>query len=181
MTRVGAAIADIILGLISIFKGMWVTLVNWTQRKITERYPWRPASIQAAWRGDFILWWNPEARRLKCTACQSCQRACPTEVISITGTGKGKTSRPIRFDMDLTRCMACHLCVEACPFDAIDMQPKLVPIATTRKIGRDLRQLAQAPPPDQKEAWEFHTSGAPDPPETQPAADAARVAQEAET
>jgi formate hydrogenlyase subunit 6/NADH:ubiquinone oxidoreductase subunit I len=163
MRPAGRAIADIIMGLVSIFKGMWITLVNWTQGKITERYPWRPAPIQPAWRGDFILWWNPEAQRLKCTACLSCQRACPTEVISITGTGKGKTSRPIRFDMDLTKCLSCHLCVEACPFDAIDMQPKLVANSRTRKIGRDLRRLAQPPPPDQAEAWEFQTSGQPDP------------------
>jgi formate hydrogenlyase subunit 6/NADH:ubiquinone oxidoreductase subunit I len=178
MTRVAHAVADIVLGLISIFKGMWITLVNWTQRKVTERYPWRPAPIQPTWRGDFVLWWNADERRLKCVACLSCQRACPTGVISITGTGKGKSARPIRFEMDLTRCLACHLCVEACPFDAIDMLPKLVPIATSRAIGRDLRRLAQPPPADQREAWEFQVSGQPD---REPVAEPAPVAPEEAT
>ena len=167
MRPAGHAIADIVLGLISIFKGMWVTLVNWTQRKVTERYPWRPAPIQPTWRGDFVLRWNPEAQRLKCVACLSCQRACPTGVINIAGTGKGKSARPIRFDMDLTKCLTCHLCVEACPFDAIDMQPTLVPNSSTRIIIRDLRRLAERPPADQMEAWEFQVSGQPDPPSPQ--------------
>jgi len=153
MKRAGQVIADIVLGLVSIFKGMWVTLVNWSQRKITG--------------GDFVLRWNAESERLKCVACLTCQRTCPTGVITITGTGKGKSARPIRFEMDLTKCMACHLCVEACPFDAIDMQPTLVPNSRTRLISRGLHQLAERPPANQTEAWEFQVSGQPDPPSQQ--------------
>ena len=153
-------LADIVLGLWSIFKGMGVTLVNFFRPKVTERYPWQPAKLSPRWRGGFILWWDQERKRLKCTACLTCARSCPAGVFNITGKGAGKDRQARTFDMNLNICMFCRICEEVCPFDAIAMQPEIRPVAyDLNEIPRTIRDLAEKAPEDQQAPWEEAVSG----------------------
>ena len=65
----------------------------------------------------------------KCTACGSCESACPVETPSEFDMGlsarKGiyipfQTAIPQKAILDLDHCIACGACYKACPADAID-------------------------------------------------------------
>jgi len=163
-------IADIVLGLVSILKGMWVTLVNFFRPKVTELYPRQPVKLSPRWRGGFVLWWDKERQRLKCTACLTCARSCPAGVFRITGKGTGKDRQARTFDMNLNICMFCRICEEVCPFDAIAMQPEIRPATyDPNEIPRNIRDLAEKAPEEQQAAWEEVVSGKSLPASVQPA------------
>jgi len=71
---------------------------------------------------------DTERGRLRCVACQICEKECPPQCIYIV---KDVTKRPDHsgkpqfqpkvFDIDISVCMSCQICVEVCPFDAIKM------------------------------------------------------------
>jgi NADH-quinone oxidoreductase subunit I len=68
---------------------------------------------------------EPGARKMRCTACGTCARVCPTQCIWIVrskdpATGK-PAAAPAQFTIDIDRCMNCGYCAEYCPFDAIRM------------------------------------------------------------
>ena len=48
----------------------------------------------------------------KCTACEECVEACPTEAISMVD-GKAWVNPE--------ECIDCEACIDACPEDAISM------------------------------------------------------------
>jgi len=139
---------DIVMGAVSIWKGLAVTLANFLRKKATVNYPFpdREDNYQPrpGYRGDFALLTDPETGRLRCTACMSCARVCPDGCIHIEGEGKGKDRKPVSFYIDLGLCMQCHLCVEACPFDALTMTPDYELADTDpRKLIRNLEALAE--------------------------------------
>lgn len=49
----------------------------------------------------------------KCTGCESCLDACPSEAIKMNG---GKAC------IDTDACVDCGVCVDECPVEAINMQ-----------------------------------------------------------
>jgi len=114
-------IADIVTGVVSLFKGLWVTLVNWVRPKTTIRYPWQRREVAPRYRGLLMLRRDPETGELLCTACGVCERTCPARAISIEAEGKGKERHPVAYNVDYGRCMFCRMCVEECPFEALAM------------------------------------------------------------
>ena len=65
----------------------------------------------------------------KCTACGSCETACPVEVPSEFDMGLSarkaiyipfQTAIPQKAILDLKNCIACGACFKSCPGDAID-------------------------------------------------------------
>jgi len=49
----------------------------------------------------------------KCTGCESCVEACPSEAIAMKG---GKAV------VDPEKCVDCGVCVDECPVQAINME-----------------------------------------------------------
>jgi NADH-quinone oxidoreductase subunit I len=140
-------LADVVGTTVSILKGLSVTFRALLAPKVTVNYPDPKDQDRDYWprpgyRGDFALITDKERKRLRCTACMSCVRACPDKCIHIVGEGKGKDGKPTEFYIDLGLCMFCHLCVEACPFDALTMTPHFEQsVDDPRKLIRNLEEL----------------------------------------
>lgn len=102
-----------------ICRGMFVTLRNLFDKKVTISYPFEKGPLSPRFRGEHLLrrYRNGEER---CIACKLCEVICPALAITIdaemTSSGKRKTTR---YDIDMTKCIYCGLCQEACPVDAI--------------------------------------------------------------
>lgn len=69
-----------------------------------------------------------DENNLKCISCGLCEKACPTECISIQHDDKVKIPKtlttgpiPLAFDIQLHSCTRCGYCVEVCPVDAIEL------------------------------------------------------------
>lgn len=114
-------VADFGESVASLIKGLWVTLINWRQPRVTVQYPFKQTLPRAErFRGRMVHLRDQETGRLRCTACQACVKACPANVITVVGDeAKGKEKRARFYEWRQQRCMFCNLCVEACPFDAI--------------------------------------------------------------
>jgi formate hydrogenlyase subunit 6/NADH:ubiquinone oxidoreductase subunit I len=141
-------LADIGCGVLSIFKGHWITLKNLFRKKVTDQYPhrhhpereWHP---QPGYRGDFALISDAERPGgLRCIACLACANMCPDKCIHIRGAGKGKERHPEAFFIDIGKCMYCWLCVEVCPVAAITMTRDYHNVVyEPGKLIRDLEDL----------------------------------------
>lgn len=132
---------------VRIAQGLGVTIVNLFRPKVTVQYPFQQLEFAQRYRGMFLIQWDKEKGRTKCTACLLCAQACPTGVISIEPKGKGKDREPAQYAMDLNRCFFCHLCVEACPFDAIHQSTYYRDLAQYRREDHiyTLEQLQERP------------------------------------
>lgn len=117
-----SAVKDIINAFVSIPKGLWVTLKNWSvlRPSVTELYPEEKPELPERYRGMPCLPADPETGRSACIACGACARICPEGIITVEGerTESGER-RPVKFEIDISRCMFCGLCVEACPKDCL--------------------------------------------------------------
>lgn len=120
---------------VSIGRGMRVTMVNLLRPTVTQLYPEERRATPRGDRSLPVLLSEPGTDILKCTACELCARACPVECITI-GWDKvdRKTARPEEvgndthtgralrlYNLDASLCLYCGLCAEACPYEALAM------------------------------------------------------------
>ena len=116
-------VKDIVNVFVSIPKGLWVTLKNWSilRPSVTELYPEQKPNLPENYRGVPSLPVDAETGRSKCIACGACARICPEHIITVVAE-KGedpKDRKPAEFTIDISRCMWCGLCMEACPVNCL--------------------------------------------------------------
>ena len=108
-------IIALIVGHFTIFKHVF-------KKPVTLEYPEKRAELSDNFRGEHALT-SDESGKLKCTACGTCQRVCPSfNTIEIEKV-KGEDGKfyPKNYSIDLNLCVFCGNCVQYCPFDAIIM------------------------------------------------------------
>jgi NADH-quinone oxidoreductase subunit I len=136
--------------ILSMLKGLWVTLFHLPKHAVTLRYPverWEPPP---RFRGLPVLIYDDDNDDFACVACMACQNICPVQCIQVTPatdpeTGK-RTRKMAEFRLGANLCMFCGLCVEACNFDAIAMSHRYE-MASVDKPGIifDKHALQQTP------------------------------------
>ena len=108
-------IIALIVGHFTVFKHVF-------KGPVTLEYPEKRKELNNRFRGEHALT-SDENGKLKCTACGTCQRVCPsfgTIEIEKDKNEEGKLY-PKNYSIDLNKCIFCGNCVQYCPFDAIIM------------------------------------------------------------
>ncbi len=125
-------------GLLSLLKGMRVTIREFFTKKTTEQYPENRATLRMfdRFRGELVMP-HDENGNNKCIACGLCQANCPNGTIRITTdtitTEDGKKKKVlVKYEYDLGSCIFCQLCVKNCPRNAIEFRPTFEHAVFTR-------------------------------------------------
>ena len=116
-----ATFQEVYRGFMSLLTGMRITLGQFFKPNITVQYPRQTLKMPDRFRGHIELALDPATGKSLCTACKLCERACPSECISVDGAkleGQ-KTKSVTEYLLNFTTCSLCGSCIEACPFDAI--------------------------------------------------------------
>jgi NADH-quinone oxidoreductase subunit I len=115
------ALVEIYTGLKSLFIGMGITIGQFFKPTVTVCYPHKTLKIPARFRGHIELVRDPASGKPKCFVCKLCEKACPSDCITVEGMkpegAKRKTVTYYR--LDFTKCSLCGSCVEACRDGAI--------------------------------------------------------------
>lgn len=128
-----AYFTEIYHGLISLLVGMGITFKEFFKPTVTVAYPYETLTMCARYRGHIELVPDEEGNS-KCVVCGLCEKACPSDCISLAGEKPegGKKKVLSKYVLDFTRCSLCGSCVEACTFGAIDFS-KEYNLASRRK------------------------------------------------
>ena len=115
------AIKEIVLGFWSLVTGMRITIGQFFKRTVTVHYPHETLKIPPRFRGHIELVLDPETGKPKCFACKLCERACPSDCITVDGAKlEGAKKKSVTgYRLDFTKCSLCGSCVEACRDGAI--------------------------------------------------------------
>jgi NADH-quinone oxidoreductase subunit I len=115
------ALTEIYGGLKSLFIGMRITIGQFFKPTITTHYPHETLKIAPRFRGHIELVRSPETGKAICFACKLCERACPSDCISVDGAKlEGAKKKSVTsYVLDFTKCSLCGSCVEACRDGAI--------------------------------------------------------------
>lgn len=109
-------------GFKSLLVGMRITAREAVKPSITVQYPHETLKMPARFRGHVKLVLDPVTGKTRCTACNLCVRACPSDCIEVDGIKReGEKKKSVtEYVVDFTTCSLCGSCVEACPSDAIE-------------------------------------------------------------
>lgn len=129
----GAYFSEIFQGLWSLLIGLGITFREFFKPVVTMPYPYETLKMPDRFRGHVELIADEEGKP-KCIVCMACQRACPSNCITLDGEKPegGKKKVLTSYVLDFTRCSLCGSCVEACNFDALTFS-KEYNLASARK------------------------------------------------
>lgn len=125
--------SEIYHGLISLFIGMGVTFKEFFKPTVTVSYPYETLTMCDKYRGHVELIESEEGKP-NCVVCGLCERACPSDCITLAGEKpEGEKKKVLtKYVLDFTRCSLCGSCVESCNFNALTFS-KEYNLASTRK------------------------------------------------
>jgi NADH-quinone oxidoreductase subunit I len=114
-------IIEFYTGVKSLFVGMRITLGQFFKPIVTVQYPRETLKIPARFRGHIELVRDPETGKPKCFVCKLCEKACPSDCITVEGIKpEGARRKTVTYyRLDFTKCSLCGSCVEACRDGAI--------------------------------------------------------------
>jgi NADH-quinone oxidoreductase subunit I len=117
----------------SLAVGMGITFVEFFKPKITLHYPHETLKMSARYRGHIQLIGDEEGKPL-CVVCGMCEKACPSDCISISGEKPEGSKKKVltSYQLDFTKCSLCGSCVDSCNFGAVEFS-KEYNLASTRK------------------------------------------------
>lgn len=112
---------EIISGTWSLFVGLGITIRYFFKPVVTVQYPHQTLPMTPRFRGHIELVKDEETGETRCIVCGMCQKACPSNCITVNGEKregvKGKVLT--EYILDFTKCSLCGLCVESCTPKAI--------------------------------------------------------------
>lgn len=114
-------ISDVWRGFRSLLKGMGITIRHFFRKPVTVEYPRKRAVVSKVQRNAIILIEKDDIGSHNCIACLQCEKICPSNCISITGSRKDGLAfkRPDTFDLNFALCSECGLCLDVCPTDTL--------------------------------------------------------------
>jgi NADH-quinone oxidoreductase subunit I len=115
------SLKEIATGFNSLLTGMRITLGQFFKPSVTVQYPHESLKMPELFRGHIELVRDPETGKAKCFACKLCERACPSDCITVEGAKlEGAKKKSVtNYILDFTKCSLCGSCVEACRDGAI--------------------------------------------------------------
>lgn len=115
------SLSEIVTGFRSLLTGMRVTLAEFFKPAVTMQYPHESLKMAPRFRGHIELVRDPQTGKPLCFACKLCERACPSDCISVEGAKlEGEKRKTVsEYRLDFTKCSLCGSCVEACKAGAI--------------------------------------------------------------
>ena len=125
--------SDIAAGFWSLLVGMGITFREFFKPKVTLLYPHQSQKMPARYRGHIELIPDEEGNPL-CVVCGMCEKACPSNCISLSGEKPegGKKKVLTSYMLDFTKCSLCGSCADSCNFGAIRYSQEYN-LASTRK------------------------------------------------
>jgi NADH-quinone oxidoreductase subunit I len=121
-------------GFNSLLVGMRVTIGQFFKPTVTVHYPHESLKMPPRFRGHIELVRDPTTGKAVCFACKLCERACPSDCITVEGAklDGAKKKSVTQYILDFTKCSLCGSCVEACRDGAIRFSREYN-LASTRK------------------------------------------------
>ncbi len=115
------AFSEIYTGFKSLVIGMRITIGQFFKPTVTVHYPHEALKMPPRFRGHIELVRDPETNIAKCFVCKLCEKACPSDCITVEGVKPegGKRKTVTNYILDFTKCSLCGSCVEACRDGAI--------------------------------------------------------------
>jgi NADH-quinone oxidoreductase subunit I len=115
------SLKEIATGFNSLITGMRITIGQFFKPTVTVQYPHESLKMPERFRGHIELVRNPETGKAVCFACKLCERACPSDCITVEGAklDGAKKKSVTQYVLDFTKCSLCGSCVEACRDGAI--------------------------------------------------------------
>ena len=115
------SLKEIATGFNSLVTGMRITLGQFFKPSVTVQYPHESLKMPEKFRGHIELVRDPETGKAICFACKLCERACPSDCITVEGAklDGAKKKSVTQYILDFTKCSLCGSCVEACRDGAI--------------------------------------------------------------
>jgi NADH-quinone oxidoreductase subunit I len=142
---------DLWTGVVTVLKGMLITIRHMPQKTITVQYPHETVPMYPRTRASLVN--HAEI----CGFCLSCKRVCPANLFTITGVraepgedlgmlpdGKPKKMHILEFKIDLSKCIYCGLCVEACDTQSLRWeQPQEASVYDRRELHKEFSDLTE--------------------------------------
>jgi NADH-quinone oxidoreductase subunit I len=115
------SLKEIATGFNSLITGMRITLGQFFKTNVTVQYPHESLKMPERFRGHIELVRDPDTGKAVCFACKLCERACPSDCITVEGAklDGAKKKSVTQYVLDFTKCSLCGSCVEACRDGAI--------------------------------------------------------------